>query len=218
MDFILKKPHPNEKYSIKFRWQILDYFKTHTARECAKKFHLTYNQIIGILETSRRRGLIDGKFKDSRRHDLWSFDEKLVLVRLLGLVSREEIAVTLNRAGQRNIKEFIKNTFNSASKYMHGMPSKWAEELWPGIEINSIKTRAGPTGGRGIFHFKIIPWSDALKIVNKHGPKDLLPIFRAMNKFEHFIWKSKNDRKIRRNIEEICYGKRKITAKQIRNF
>lgn len=203
-----KKPGQfNRKYSMDFRLKAIELYRTHNARECAKKLGISHQAMIGIMETSRRMGLIGGKFKDTRNKKPWTFDEQLELICMAGLINRSEIGKRLNRCGQRNIKERMRNYFNSGTKHMHGIPLTWVREIIPmNLDDRIIQTKAGPTGQRGIFHFKIVPWVDlehvqyALKL-----PDNLSSAIRAMAKFQRFVWQEDRDWIIRKRIMEVIY-------------
>lgn len=198
------KPHFNEKYPLAFRKKVIAYFKTHTARECAKKFGMDHMQVISLLETSRRKGLLSGKFKDTRRRDIWTNAEFIYLARCCGLIERGDIAQRLNRATARNIKERLQS-FNSASKFLHGIPKSWAQTLFPNIAYEYIATKAGPNGVRGNFKFKIVPWVTLEKLTKKH---ELHKCVRTMATFQRFIWQTKSEKEIVNNLRGIINGKR----------
>lgn len=202
------KSHFNCKYSMDFRLKAIELFNKNTSRECAEKLGITHGQMIGLMETSRRMGLVGPAFKDRRNKNPWTFEERLRLVQMAGLIGRDEIGKRLHRDGQRNIKERIKKDFNSGTKFLHGPPITWIREIIPMyLEDRLIQTKAGPSGARGIFHFKIIPWVELEQV--QHAvrlPAHVGGAIRAMAKFQRFIFQEDRDWKIRKYIEEIING------------
>lgn len=194
--------HFNEKYSLQLRKKVISYYRTHTARECAQNFGLSHGQIIGLMETSRRKGLIGPKFKDRRVKTPWDLKELLFVIRHAGVQPRSWIGSKLGRGGARVIKERLK-TFNSGTKWMNGMPRKWAVELW-GLDIPAgIKTKAGPTGGtRGDFKFIIIPWTDCLKLSRtRQTAPNVKAMIRSMAKFQLWIHSAKDSDAVKRKLK-----------------
>jgi len=196
------KPHHNEKYTVAFKKQVIAYFKTHTARECAEKFKLSHTQIIGVLEMSRRNGLMCPTFKDKRTKKPWTLDELLFVIRHSGVRPRLWMGKQLGRGGARVIKERLR-TLNSGTKWLNGMPKKWAEELWGNVSCG-IKTDAGPPGGsRGNFHFIVVPWTDCEKLASLRETHDNVRIaVRAMAKFQKWIHGVNDPSRIRRKLME----------------
>ena len=201
--------HFNCKYTLAERRLAIGLFKTMTAREVAKKLGLTHGQVIGIMETSRRMGLIGHAFKDTRNKKPWSFKERLSLIRMAGLVNRAEIGKRLGRDGQRNIKERMKADFNSGTKFLHGMPLTWVKELIPiYIEDRVIVTTAGPNAVRGATNFRIVPWVELEHVAYAMRLKgNLSTIIKAMANFQRFIWQCDDETKIRKLLKGVVDGR-----------
>jgi len=204
-----KKGQFNVKYSPQFRKQATSLFLKNNARDCAKILGITHGQMIGLIETSRRSGLIQSDFKDTRNRKKWTFDERVSLIQMAGLISRGEIGKRLQRGEQRNIKERIKADFNAGTKFLHGMPITWVKEIIPLYLLDRfIQTKAGPCGRGGRAHFKIIPWSDLEQVQYAvRLPKNVSSAIRSMAKFQRFIFQEDRDWKIRQEIEGIINGK-----------
>ena len=200
------KPHFNEKYSLALRRRVIAYFKTHTARECAERFDLTHGQIIGLLETSRRSGLLPRQFKDKRTKTPWALDDWLFTIQRCGLRPREFIGKKLGRGGARVIKERLK-LVNSGSKYLNGMPRSWAVELWgERAALKGFKTDAGPTGGHmaSDFHFIVIPWPTCAQLARSNKtPAHIRGAIDAMARFQTWVHGVKTARGVTRKVREI---------------
>ena len=135
---------------------------------------------------------------------------------MAGLISREEIGKRLNRNGQRNIKERMKNDFNSGTKFLHGMPLTWVKEIIP-IDLSDrlIQTKAGPCSIQNRTMFKIVPWVDLEQVQYAvRLPKNLASAIRALAKFQRFIWKTDEDYKIRDYIKGVINGKPRLSNKR----
>ena len=199
------KPHFNEKYSLEFRKKVIETFKNNTAKETAQKLGITENQVESIMETSRRKGLVSPRFKDKRNKHPWTFQEKLSLIRMAGILNRNEIGKRLNRDGQRNIKERMRNDFKSGTKFLHGMPLTWVKELIP-MELADrlIQTKAGPSGQNNQFCFKIVPWVDMETVTYaiKLDPT-LVSLIRSMAKFQRFIYQEDADWRVLCKIKKL---------------
>jgi len=204
-----KKGMWNEKYDTSFRKKAISLFKRYDTRTCAKMLGLTHGQMIGLLETSRRSGLLPPRFKDKRNKEPWNFEERLHLIQLAGLVGREEIGRRLNRCGYRNIKERMSNDFKSGTKFLHGMPLTWVKEIIP-IDLSDrlIQTKAGPSGQNGIFFFKIVSWQDLEQAQYAIAlPLNVSACIRSMAKFQRFIFQDDRDWVIRKKLEGVINGK-----------
>lgn len=168
------------------------YFKTHTARETARKFKLRHGQIIGLNETSRLMGLMKPTFKDKRIKKPWTLEELLYLIRRAGIQPRSKIGQELGRGSARVIKEHLQ-TFNSGTKFLNGMPRSWAVQLWGGAAPQGIKTKAGPISPVTNFNFIIIPWVECEKLASKlPTDKKVKRMIKIMAKFQKWIHGTKN--------------------------
>lgn len=203
----------NKVYSLEQRQKVIRVYKTNTASETAKLVGLTKGQVIGLMETSRRMGIIGNAFKDKRNKAPWTFKERLSLIRMAGLVNRSEIGKRLGRDGQRNIKERMRNDFNSGTKFLHGMPITWVRELIPmDLEDRKVQTTAGPRGvinGAVRTCFRIVPWTDLEQVTFAiRLDPSLKSAIRAMARFQRFIWQCDDNEKIRGHILGVIRNER----------
>ncbi len=202
--------HFNSKHSH-LREPVMTYFLTHTWEETRVRFKLTESNLKSLFTV----GYCDPKLahlrKDTRRKDPWTLKEMLFLLQHAGVRDRNWIAKKLNRAGQRNIKERMQK-WNAATKFLNGMPRKWAVELWGQYAVMppGIKTKAGPTGGvnTGDFRFVIIPWHEAERLSKTYRtPPKLKACIRAMMRFQEFIHGTKSPAWIRRKLKQAVAQK-----------
>lgn len=192
------KEHFNTKYSLALRERVIRYYKTHTARECAKKFGLTHGQMIGLLETSRRKGLLSPNFKDTRTKNPWTLKEWRYLIQRAGLRPRGFIALKLNRGSARVIKERLRVNGNCGSKWLNGMPREWAVQLWGERAPCGFKTDAGPKG------FIVVPWTECEILSRKHKTdSNVKAMIRAMSKFQKLIYGVNSNKGIKIKIRRI---------------
>jgi DNA-binding MarR family transcriptional regulator len=171
------------------REKVMTYFLTHTWDETAKKFGLTKSELKSLFTVAYRDPKLARLRKDTRNHAEWTTDDYLFAVRRSGVLPREYIGRKLGRGGARVIKERFKK-FNSATKYMNGMPLTWATELWGAGAVHGLdlKTLAGPYSSKSDFRFRIIPWTTCLEVSksNRTAP-NVRKMIRAMAKFQLWI-------------------------------
>jgi hypothetical protein len=180
------------------RGPVMRYFLTHTWEETRKHFNLSQSHLKSIFTVGYR----DPKFahlrKETRTHAPFTNEHFLKMVRMLGLISRKEIAQRLGRGETHHVVKDRLSRINSASKYMNGMPAKWARELWPDRVFRPIKTTAGPHSVRNDFRFKIIPWVS----LPAHPDPKINSCIRSMAKFQKWIHGKANI-----NFKRIINGK-----------
>jgi hypothetical protein len=182
------------------REPVMRYFLTHTRDETAKKFRLTESEFKSLFTVGYRDPKLAHLRKDTRVKAPWTLDELLFVIRHAGLRPRSWMGKKLGRGGARVIKERLK-TFNSGTKWLNGMPKKWAEELWGDGCAQGLKTDAGPTGGNGRknsnFHFIIVPWVECERLARKHGtPEQVRGAVRAMAKFQRWVHGTKSSGRV----------------------
>lgn len=205
MDIVLI--HFNQKYSDAIRCRIIQYFRTHTARETAAQFRLSHGQVVGILETCRRKGIIGRAFKDKRTKRPWTLEDWLFMVRRAGVRQRAFIGKKLKRGGARVVRERLrKDCGRSGTKFLNGMPLEWAMAFWGKDSVpNKIKTDAGPPGdGIRDFYFILVPWAECERLSKAHKTDATVKIaVRAMAKFQHWIHGTRSIKGINKKLEAI---------------
>jgi hypothetical protein len=183
------------------REKVMTYFLTHTSEETRVRFGLTQSEIKSLFTVGYRDPRFSHLRKDSRRKDAWTLEETLFLLRHAGIRERGWIAKKINRSTARNIKERMQK-WGAATKHLNGMPLSWARQFWPNDLLESrIHTKAGPSGGTGIWRFQIIPWHECLRLSRKYPTAvEICAGIRAMVRFQEFIYGTKSSVSIRRHI------------------
>lgn len=184
------------------RKPVLLYFQNHSWEETRKKFRLTASQLKSVMTSVYQDPALRHLRKDTRTKEPWSAQEWVTAVRYAGIQNRDWIARKLARGKTgRVIKErFQKN--KAGTKFLNGMPVTWARVLIPNVpEQNVVVTNAGPAGGRGDTHFRVIPWTVLERITQRHGvPEHLRVAIRAMAKFQRWIHGTQSDAVILRRF------------------
>jgi hypothetical protein len=170
------------------RQRAMRYFLTHSFEDTMKKFKLTKSQLKSLMTASYRDEKCAHLRKDKRRHDVWSFDETMFLLRHAGLQERRWIAARLKRGTMQSVKEMT-SRLGSKTRYINGLPKRLAEELI-GHQVEGFKTKAGPTGPGVDCRPIIVPWvtlySEARKAV-PCPPEHIADVLRAMAQFQRRI-------------------------------
>lgn len=211
MAYYLKGPKRRKwrgVYSNDLKAQVIELYRSHSAREVAKIVGLSYGQVQGILDVARRNGVIPKMFKDKRDKTPWGSRELLALSRMVGLISSEEVAKRLNRSSARNIKERMRVSFNSKQKFLHGMPRSWVLEVF-GDEFldRQIETTAGPRSEVCSWRFKITLWVDLQHMGYAVGVSESFQTcLNALARFQYFLWQSHSPDEIRNKIKGVIHG------------
>lgn len=146
----------NKKHAH-LRERAMKFFMTHTFEQTRDKFGLSSIEIKSLMTA----GYMDPKFshlrKDTRRNDVWSFEETMFLLKHCGLQPRDWIAGKIKRGTMQSSKEML-SRLKIKSRYVNGLPKRLAEELI-GRNIDSgIKVKAGPTAPGVDCRPIIVPW------------------------------------------------------------
>lgn len=184
------------------REKALRYFLTHTFEETRLYLGLTKSELKSLFTYAYRDQNLKHIRKDTRRRDAWTLDETLFLLRHAGIREREWIAKKLNRSCARNIKERMQK-WNAATKHLNGMPLSWARLLWPQDPLERrIRTKAGPSGGDGIWRFQILPWAECLRLSRRYPTAlEVKACIRGMLRFQKFIHQTDSSAWVTRRIK-----------------
>lgn len=198
----------NSKHSH-LREGVFRYFLNHTWEETREHFHLKDRELKSVFTVGYRDPKLRHLRKDGRRHDAWSLDETLFMLRSSGLQPRDWIAKKLKRGTMQSVKEALDRN-RAQSRYINGMPIGWALTLFGDSAIGmGIKTKAGPTGtGPAGFQFRLIPWVEVERLIKgKSVHPEVRAGIEAMAKFQRWLHGVKSERAIRVRIENTIRGK-----------
>lgn len=194
------------------REKVLRYYLKHSAQECQAHFGLTASQFKSLLTGAYRDDRLAHVRKDTRNHEPWSLGDWLFVLRRAGMIERKTIAEQMGRSvkGKHHaVKERMRTAGGGTTKFLNGLPFKWAERLWPADLIGhlTVKTQAGPPGGgRGDFRYRLIPWVEAERLATAlKTPPEVAACIRSMAKFQRFIH-ARSDRAIVRSLKRISRG------------
>jgi hypothetical protein len=213
------------------REPVMRYFLTHNFEETRAHFGLSATHMKSIMSA----GYMDPKLKHLRKewrpHTPWTTDDWLFMAQHVGVQPREWIGRKLKRGNTYNSVKDALAKFRGLGKYMNGMPLGWAVPIF-GEEVREllILTKAGPTGGgyygtKGAFHYQILPWVTAERLIRekririligkgRHGPgrrrtaprqvidEELVAGVRAMATFQRWIFGTQSERAIVRRIRK----------------
>ena len=176
---------------------------------------MTHGEFIGLLETCRRKKLINGDWKDTRIKTPWTFDQDLKMIQLSGLLPRSQIAEQVRGVKSKHIvKDRMDTHFNSGTKFLHGMPKAWVVALFGNyFSDREIITTAGPKSQNSATCFRIIPWVDMEKIVlSECNDETVIRCVLAMANFQRFIFQQ-DDNEILKTLKKVMrlHGKRTST-------
>lgn len=167
---------PNVRHAH-LRKRAMSYFLHHTFDETCQAFGLEKNQLRSLLNIGYTDPKLAHLRKDSRRKDSWTFKETLYLLRASGLQSREWIAKKLKRGTFHSVKENA-SRLNFTTKYINGLPLKWAQELLQNKDIDYIEKKAPDKC--------FVPWVSLYYYARKDGlvPEHILGLLAVMAKFQ----------------------------------
>ena len=190
--------------------QLLEYYLTHSAKECQARFGLTPSEFKSCLTCAYRALELAHIRKDKRRHDRWSAAESISLLRRSGVQPRVMIARHLNRGGVHSVKEQL-SRLNTGGKFLNGMPSKWVEAAFPLYcdRLPFVKTQAGPSGRRvkhakAGFEYVIVPWVALRPLLRCRIDPLLKRYIRIMSTFQRWLFPDWTDADIIEFIHVIA--------------
>jgi hypothetical protein len=206
------------KYDPKMVQNVVRFFKNHTREECCKKFALKESEFKSLFTNVYRKKAFPEFRKDKRRKDAWQFKEDLFLIQNLGIINRQQIAEQLKRGTYQSVKERLAS-LKIKSRNIHGLPRGHAILRWPENELRKllIETKAGPISDKHSFHFKIILWSDCIKIEKKYqNDPNWIKMFSILLKFQKFIFQTNSETVIKRSIRRNLNAKSSDSTKKRR--
>lgn len=188
------------------REDVMRYFVTHTAEETMKRFSLTQSEFKSVMTIGYRDPKFKNLRKETRRHDSWSTDEFLFLLKHAGIQPRDWIAKKLKRGSYHAVKDRLK-LLGVTSRYLNGLTISEYRSLFEKEPREFIQTKAGP---KRLFQsatcFKIIPWVSIQKDVeDKHLELQdaLKKIVSALCMFQTWIHKGKSKNIIFKELNRI---------------
>lgn len=225
----------NKKHAH-LREPVMRYFLTHSFEDTAKAFGLTLSETKSCITNGYKDPKLKHLRKETRRHDPWTSDELVFLLRHVGVRPRTWIAKKLKRGqGFESVKEALHRIqAGASSKYLNGMPWGWAEQIFgDDAKELTIRMKAGPQGlsgrnGKTTSTYQLIPWTDCeallergltrpLKGKGKWKPgteherleisEEVKSAVRAMAKFQRWIHGVQSRRGVRNRIETALKGR-----------
>jgi hypothetical protein len=193
----------NEKHAH-LREKILKYFLTRSWSEVRDHFGLTDSELKSCFTSAYRDPSLSHLRKNKRSRSSWTLKQRLTLLRNSGIRSRKWIAEKTGRSkvSYQTVKEEL-SRLGIGSKYVNGIPLNWFKHIAPGLEPRTIKTKAGPSAPGVDCHFVLVSWVECWR-VTKHR-RNIHPTyresFRAMADFQRFVFQTKDDLKIKRELE-----------------
>jgi len=193
------------------RESAMAYYLTHSFGETAERFGLTLSELKSLMTSGYRDPTLRHLRKETRRHDAWSFDETMLLLRAAGVQPRTWIARRLDRGTKEAVKEQMAR-LGVRTRYVNGIPLTWLREL-VGCSVEAgFKVKAGSGGGgrhgRGATHTHLVPWVQAWPIAALYdAPEHLVEAFRAMARFQMKIHGT-------RTISETVVALRRILSEE----
>lgn len=192
------------------RHKLLEFYLSHSAKECQERFSLTPSEFKSCLTVAYRDPKLAHIRKDTRRHDSWSLGESLDLLKRSGVQPRIMIAKRLRRGGVHSVKEQL-SRLGTGSKNLNGMPAKYVRAAFP-LHVDRlpfIKTLAGPTGkrvphARGAFEFVIVPWVALRPLLRCRIDPLLKRYIRIMSNYQRWIYGGKPADSIVRSIKRYA--------------
>jgi hypothetical protein len=181
--------------------KVLVYFLTHSLEETRKRFSLTASELKSLFTVAYRVPEFKHLRKDRRRHDPWTTDDYLFMLRAAGVQPRSWIARKLKRGSYHAVKDRIKSV-GSTTRYINGLPLKLAEELL-GKPINdNFKVNAGPHSDHGDFRCRLVPWV----VLNSKAKRSKLPehLKRGLSVMAKFQMNIHGTKTIKATVQNIC--------------
>lgn len=189
------------------RESVFKYYMTHSFEQTMEKFNLTRSELKSIFTVGYRDPKLNKYRKDKRTKKAWEFKDTLFLVKHLGLQNRIWIGKKLKRtniSSHHAIKDRLKR-LKITSKHFHGLPLEHATRLFNcDLSKYAIQTKAGPTGLKKQFCFKLIPWVTLERLAKSNNLDSFyINAFCAQAKLQRWIYGLKTEKAVRHKIQEI---------------
>lgn len=171
------------------REEVMTYFLSHSAEESAAHFKLTISEFRSLMTVGYQCPEFSHLRKETRRHDKFTSNELVTILKYSGILSRQMISEIIKRDGARVIKEKLAH-LKIASRNINGMNLTLFQKTFRTEPPRSLKTLAGPEKGNGS-HFRIALWVDIeewmiLGIIPSHPL--MLKYVESMAMFQRWIW------------------------------
>lgn len=184
-NYIKKGKHRNNYLALK------KYFYNHTAEETRKHFGYTKSEFKSCLTYSYK--LFPDFYEKCPEKKLnWNDWQLQTMLKLCGIISRDEIAKIIKKPQERTIKEKLMN-LGVASRNINGITFDGYLNLFGVQPRYYIKTLAGPRSKTTDFCFIIVPWSVIEKDILKNQiycSEINAKAVSIMSNFQKWLWRS----------------------------
>jgi len=194
-----KKGAWNSKHSH-LRKDVLTYFMGHSFEETQKTFKLSKSELKSLFAAAYRDKTLLHLRKDSRTKEPFDIKTTIKMVKMLGLISRKDVAIKLKRGKTHYVvRDRLKKMNAEETRYLNGISERWAKQLF-GISNVGIKTKACPKNFESI----IIPWVDLEYRLSKMDVDDTLArCVKSMARFQRWIYNSNSRHYIIKQIKKV---------------
>lgn len=185
----------------------MEYFLDHSFEETMARFGLSKKELRSLQTRAYQRPEFAHLRKDKRRHDVWSFDETMLLLKCAGLQPRQWIAKKLKRGTMQSVKEMV-SRLRSNTRYINGLPKRLAEQL-VGRDCTGFKVKAGPTAPGVDCRPIIVPWVIVYSEAKKSGqvPRHLLDALRVMSRFQKRVHGTRGINDTVASVQRVIRGR-----------
>jgi hypothetical protein len=189
------------------RGDVMSYFMAHSAEETMEHFELTHSEFKSIMTVSYKIPEFKYLRKDTRRHDAWTTDQILKMLRYSGILRRSKIAEIIKRGSERVVKEKMAS-LKVATRNVNGSNISQFRRLFRREPSYIIHGEAGP-GSTKTNRFVIVPWFHMVDMYRSvpHN-KSILKAFECYAMFAEYVWQGhpweimKKDRKVSKFLVE----------------
>ena len=179
----------------------------HTDKETMEHFELTAGELKSCLSYAYRNPKFKNLRKDTRRHDAWTSEQLLKMLRYAGILRRSKIALIIKRDGERVVKEKMAS-LKIATRNVNGANISQFRRLFGCEPSYLIRGQAGP-GSTKTNRFVIVPWFHMVEMYRKVPHcKSTLKAFECYAMFAEFVWQGhpwkvmKKDRNVAKFLVE----------------
>lgn len=166
---------------------VLKYRLTHNDEETMKQFNLTSSELKSCLTYAYRRPEFKSLRKDTRRHDAWTPEQLIKMLRYAGILRRSSIASIIERGGERVVKEKMAS-LNVATRNVNGANIGQFRRLFGCEPSYMIRGEAGP-GSTKTNRFVIVPWFHMVEMYRSSPhSKSTLKALECYAMFAQYVW------------------------------